>query len=133
MKIYTEEAKVEKCSRRRAPRTRPRDARVENMTDETSDTFYSCTLCQSFAPNHVCVVAPERTGLCGAYNWLDCKASYEINPDGPNQPIEKGEVPRSQCGQFKGATTSCSRPRGRRSALQLLQPHGRSHDHLRLL
>ena len=80
-----------------------RDDRVENMTDETTDTFYSCTLCQSFAPSHVCVIAPERTGLCGAYNWLDCKASYEINPEGPNQPIAKGEVLDARYGQFKGA------------------------------
>jgi acetyl-CoA synthase len=63
---------------------------LADMTDESVDTFYSCTLCQSFAPNHVCVVSPERLGLCGAYNWLDCKASYEINPTGPNQPIPKG-------------------------------------------
>ena len=47
-------------------------------------------LCQSFAPNHVCVINPERVGLCGAYNWLDCKASFEINPTGPNQPVPKG-------------------------------------------
>ena len=67
-----------------------RNRRLADMTDESVDTFYSCTLCQSFAPNHVCVVSPERLGLCGAYNWLDCKASYEINPTGPNQPISKG-------------------------------------------
>jgi acetyl-CoA synthase len=67
-----------------------RNRRLADMTDESVDTFYSCTLCQSFAPNHVCVVSPERLGLCGAYNWLDCKASYEINPTGPNQPIAKG-------------------------------------------
>ncbi len=67
-----------------------RNRRLADMTDESVDTFYSCTLCQSFAPNHVCVVSPERLGLCGAYNWLDCKASHEINPTGPNQPINKG-------------------------------------------
>jgi acetyl-CoA synthase len=67
-----------------------RDERVAGMTDETVDVFYSCTLCQSYAPNHVCIITPERLGLCGAYNWLDGKASYEINPTGPNQPIEKG-------------------------------------------
>jgi acetyl-CoA synthase len=72
------------------------------MTDETTDTFYSCTLCQSFAPSHVCVVSPERTGLCGAYNWMDCKASFEINPTGPNQPVQKGEVLDAKLGQFKG-------------------------------
>jgi acetyl-CoA synthase len=67
-----------------------RNRRLADMTDESVDTFYSCTLCQSFAPNHVCMISPERLGLCGAYNWLDCKASYEINPTGPNQPVLKG-------------------------------------------
>jgi acetyl-CoA synthase len=79
-----------------------RDERVEKMTDEDVEIFYSCTLCQSFAPNHVCSVSPERTGLCGAYNWMDCKASYEINPTGPNQPIEKGECLDPVLGQFQG-------------------------------
>ena len=79
-----------------------RDARVENMRDETTETYYSCTLCQSFAPNHVCVVSPERTGLCGAYNWMDCKASFEINPTGPNQPIQKGETMDEKLGNWKG-------------------------------
>ncbi|MGB9639420.1 MAG: CO dehydrogenase/CO-methylating acetyl-CoA synthase complex subunit beta, partial [Anaerolineales bacterium] len=36
--------------------------------------------------------SPERLGLCGAYNWLDCKASFNINPTGPNQPIRLGKV-----------------------------------------
>jgi acetyl-CoA synthase len=49
------------------------------------------------------VVSPERTGLCGAYNWMDCKASYEINTTGPNQPIDKGEVLDPVMGVFKGA------------------------------
>jgi acetyl-CoA synthase len=72
------------------------------MTDEAVETYYSCTLCQSFAPNHVCTVSPERTGLCGAYNWMDCKASFEINPTGPNQPIQKGECLDPKLGQWKG-------------------------------
>ncbi len=80
-----------------------RDARVENMRDETTETYYSCTLCQSFAPNHVCVVSPERTGLCGAYNWMDCKASNEINPTGPNQPIQKGETLDEKYGHVAGS------------------------------
>ncbi len=67
-----------------------RNRRLADLTDEAVTEFYSCTLCQSFAPNHVCVVTPQRLGLCGAYNWLDCKASFQINPTGPNQPINKG-------------------------------------------
>ncbi len=79
-----------------------RNRRLADLTDEAVDTFYSCTLCQSFAPNHVCVVTPERLGLCGAYNWLDCKASYEINPTGPNQPIPKGTCLDPVKGYFTG-------------------------------
>jgi acetyl-CoA synthase len=69
-----------------------RDARARTLTDDAVEEFYSCTLCQSFAPNHVCIVAPERLGLCGAINWLDGKAGYEITPTGPNQPVRKGAV-----------------------------------------
>jgi acetyl-CoA synthase len=79
-----------------------RDARVAGMTDETVDIYYSCTLCQSYAPNHVCIISPERLGLCGAYNWLDGKVSHEINPVGPNQPIEKGACLDASLGMYDG-------------------------------
>ncbi|MFN2230914.1 MAG: acetyl-CoA decarbonylase/synthase complex subunit alpha/beta, partial [Anaerolineae bacterium] len=79
-----------------------RNRRLADMTDESVDTFYSCILCQSFAPDHVCVISPERLGLCGAYNWLDCKASYEINPTGPNQPILKGPCIDPTLGYWEG-------------------------------
>jgi acetyl-CoA synthase len=79
-----------------------RNERIGTMTDESVEEFYSCTLCQSFAPNHVCIVSPERLGLCGAYNWLDCKASFQINPTGPNQPIRKGQVTDLVKGYFTG-------------------------------
>ncbi|MDY7076890.1 MAG: acetyl-CoA decarbonylase/synthase complex subunit alpha/beta [Chloroflexota bacterium] len=69
-----------------------RNQRLADLTDEAVDTFYDCTLCQSFAPTHVCIVSPQRLGLCGAYNWLDCKASNQINPTGPNQPVQKGKL-----------------------------------------
>ncbi len=74
---------------------------MESLTDESVDTFYSCLLCQSFAPNHVCVITPERLGLCGAYNWLDGKAAYEIDPTGPNQPLVKGECIDPVRGQWE--------------------------------
>jgi acetyl-CoA synthase len=102
VKLYTEEDKVQEIVEKARAVYGTRDARIEGMTDETTDTFYSCTLCQSFAPSHVCVISPERTGLCGSYNWMDCKAAFEINPTGPNQPVEKGEVLDAKLGQFKG-------------------------------
>ena len=70
--------------------------------NETTETFYTCTICQSYAPTHVCIITPERLGLCGAYNWLDGKAMYEINPAGPNQPIEKGACLDANLGIFEG-------------------------------
>lgn len=79
-----------------------RDARLSGLTDETVEDFYSCLLCQSFAPSHLCVVSPERLGLCGAFNWLDCKAAKEIDPTGGNQPIRKGEVIDAKLGRFAG-------------------------------
>ncbi|MDA3895239.1 MAG: acetyl-CoA decarbonylase/synthase complex subunit alpha/beta [Desulfobacteraceae bacterium] len=100
--LYTKKADVDKLTKRARAEYRTRDERVDKMTDADVDLYYSCTLCQSFAPNHVCTVSPERTGLCGAYNWMDCKASFEINPTGPNQPIEKGECLDPVLGQWKG-------------------------------
>ncbi len=100
--IYTEQKAVDEVLAQARAIYGKRDARIEGMTDETTDTFYSCTLCQSFAPSHVCVVSPERTGLCGAYNWMDCKAAFEINPTGPNQPIPKGDIQDQKLGQWKG-------------------------------
>ncbi len=79
-----------------------RNRRLESMTDESVETFYSCLLCQSFAPDHVCVITPERLGLCGAYNWLDGKAAYEIDETGPNQPILKGDCLDPVKGVWKG-------------------------------
>jgi len=100
--LYTKKEDVDKLTARARGEYKLRDQRVDSMTDESEETFYSCTLCQSFAPTHVCTVSPERTGLCGAYNWMDCKASFEINPTGPNQPIPKGECLDPKLGQWKG-------------------------------
>lgn len=102
VKIYTVQEKVDEVMDLAKKVYAERDLRLGSMTDETEDVFYSCTLCQSFAPSHVCVITPERIGMCGAYNWLDGKASYQINPTGPNQPIEKGECTDEANGYYTG-------------------------------
>ncbi len=79
-----------------------RDDRIAGMTDESVDTYYSCTICQSYAPDHVCVITPQRLGLCGAYNWLDGRANFEISPTGPNQPIAKGRTIDAGKGEWEG-------------------------------
>lgn len=89
--LYTGSDDVDRLIKEARRVYRERNLRLASLTDENVDLFYSCLLCQSFAPNHVCVITPERLGLCGAYNWLDGKAAYEIDPTGPNQPLTKGE------------------------------------------
>ena len=100
VKLFTKQADVEKLLAGAVKTFQERDERIGTMTDENVDTFYSCLLCQSFAPNHVCIITPERLGLCGAYSWLDGKASYEITPTGPNQPIAKGQALDHKLGQW---------------------------------
>jgi acetyl-CoA synthase len=90
--LVTDPAEVEKRAASARKVYDERNRRLESMTDESVDIFYSCLLCQSFAPNHVCIITPERLGLCGAYNWLDGKAAYEIDETGPNQPVKKGDI-----------------------------------------
>jgi len=102
IKIYTNPEDVATLKEKSKEVFRHRDERLKALTDEAVDTFYSCTLCQSFAPNHICAISPERPGLCGAYNWLDCKAAFEISPTGPNQPIKKGETIDERLGIWKG-------------------------------
>lgn len=69
-----------------------RDARVKGLTEEAVDVFYGCTLCQSFAPTHVCIITPERVSLCGAISWFDGRAAAKIDPYGPQFAVEKGEL-----------------------------------------
>ncbi|MBI4824340.1 MAG: CO dehydrogenase/CO-methylating acetyl-CoA synthase complex subunit beta [Nitrospirae bacterium] len=100
--IYTDEADVLKVQEEARHSYKERDHRLGGLVDEAVDTFYSCLLCQSFAPSHVCVISPERLGLCGAYNWLDCKAAFEIDPTGGNQPITKGGLLDARYGRYTG-------------------------------
>ena len=83
------------------PRYTQRDDRLASMTDESVDRYYTCILCQSFAPAHCCVVTPERLGLCGAVSWLDAKATNELDPAGPCQPIFKEGCTDERTGRYE--------------------------------
>ena len=106
--LFTDAEKVEALYPEADAAYRHRDERMGAMTDEVVDTFYSCALCQSYAPNHICIITPERLGLCGAYNWLDGKAAFEMNPHGGNQPVKKGEMLDPVAGQWKGVNAFIS-------------------------
>ena len=100
--IITDAAEAEKFRDEIAmPRYLQRDERLDSMTDESVDRYYTCILCQSFAPAHCCVVTPERLGLCGAVSWLDAKATNELDPNGPCQPIFKEGCTDERTGRFE--------------------------------
>ncbi len=100
--IVTEPSKVKALRKDLAtPIYDKRDERLKSLTDENVDKFYSCILCQSFSPSHVCVVTPERLGLCGAVSWLDAKASNELDPNGPCRVIGKGGLIDERIGKWK--------------------------------
>ncbi len=100
--LFTDEKDVVALQERAQAVYRERDERIGSLTDEAVDEFYSCALCQSFAPNHICIITPERSGLCGAYSWLDGKASFGINSAGPNRPITKGRMVDEVLGSWEG-------------------------------
>ena len=79
-----------------------RDARARGLRDEEVDTFYGCTLCQSFAPTHVCVITPQRYSNCGAISWFDGRAAAKVDPKGPIFRIDKGECVDPFKGEYTG-------------------------------
>jgi acetyl-CoA decarbonylase/synthase complex subunit beta len=80
-----------------------RDRRALGLRDEDVDEFYSCKLCQSFAPTHVCIITPERPSACGAISWLDARIAAKIDPKGPIQTVPKGRLLDPIGGEYEGA------------------------------
>ena len=96
---------AEECTKLRhelaVPAYDRRDERLTSLTDESVPVYYSCIMCQAFSPSHVCVVTPERLGLCGAVSWLDAKATNELDPEGPCQVITKERVIDENLGRYE--------------------------------
>ncbi|MGC8961653.1 MAG: CO dehydrogenase/CO-methylating acetyl-CoA synthase complex subunit beta [Candidatus Bathyarchaeia archaeon] len=101
--FITDPVKVEEMSRVARQVYEARDARARGLKDEEVDAFYGCTLCQSFAPTHVCVITPQRYANCGAISWFDGRAASRVDPKGPIFRIEVGEVLDAVKGEFSGA------------------------------
>ncbi|MDR2246287.1 MAG: CO dehydrogenase/CO-methylating acetyl-CoA synthase complex subunit beta [Treponema sp.] len=92
VKIITDPEKLKELRVQAQAAYEKRDSRLQSLTDESVEIFYNCILCQSFSPSHVCVVTPERLGLCGAVSWLDAKATNELDPNGPCKIVTKERV-----------------------------------------
>ena len=106
--LITDPEKVSSLKSEAVGRYTARDERLASLVDESVEEFYSCNLCQSFAPAHVCVVTPERLGLCGAVSWLDAKATKELDPTGPCQPIVKGTCLDQRLGKWESVDQTVS-------------------------
>jgi acetyl-CoA decarbonylase/synthase complex subunit beta len=100
--FITDPEKVEEMSKQAMEIYETRDAKARGMKDEEVDTFYGCTLCQSFAPTHMCVITPQRYSNCGSISWFDGRASAQVDPKGPVFAIEKGDVLDKEKGEFSG-------------------------------
>jgi len=79
-----------------------RDARARGMSDDEVDVFYGCSLCQSFAPTHLCVITPQRYANCGAISWFDGRATAKVDPKGPVFEIPKGALIDAVKGEYEG-------------------------------
>jgi acetyl-CoA decarbonylase/synthase complex subunit beta len=79
-----------------------RDARARGMEDSEVEVFYGCSLCQSFAPTHLCVITPQRYANCGAISWFDGRATAKIDPKGPVFEIPPGDCIDELTGEYDG-------------------------------
>ena len=79
-----------------------RDARARGMQDSEVEVFYGCSLCQSFAPTHLCVITPQRYANCGAISWFDGRATAKIDPKGPVFEIPPGDCIDELTGEYDG-------------------------------
>jgi acetyl-CoA decarbonylase/synthase complex subunit beta len=79
-----------------------RDARARGLSDDEVDVFYGCTLCQSFAPTHICVITPQRYANCGAISWFDGRATAKVDPKGPVFEVPKGKLIDPIKGEYEG-------------------------------
>lgn len=89
-----------------------RDARLRGMKDEDVDVFYGCVLCQSFAPEHMCTISPERISSCGSISWFDGRAAVKVDPKGDLIEIKKGEVIDAVKGEYSGVNEMTEKKSG---------------------
>ena len=99
--FFTDPAEVEKVAARAQEVYDRRDDRLLGLSDEDVDVFYTCTLCQTIAAGHLCVISPEHPGVCGAQDWMDTRAAVSIRPVGPNREVKKEGLIDARLGQWE--------------------------------
>ncbi len=126
--FITDPAEVEKMHPEALKIYEARDARARGMKDEEVEVFYGCTLCQSFAPTHVCVITPQRYSNCGSISWFDGRAASKVDPKGPIYEVKKGKTIDEFAGEWEGANTAVKeKSLGEVSRVQLYTAFGYPH------
>ncbi|MHC1636209.1 MAG: CO dehydrogenase/CO-methylating acetyl-CoA synthase complex subunit beta [Candidatus Methanospirareceae archaeon] len=110
--FYTEPEKVKEKVIEMRKYYEEKEKEMAGMTEENTETWYSCTLCQSFASSHVCIITPERPANCGAITWADAKSGYEMEPTGSWQPFNRGECIDPIRGEWSGANEEVEKRSG---------------------
>lgn len=110
-----------------------RDSAVAAATEEGVDGFIACIGCSPFAPDHVCVLTPERPPQCGRaygmiktgalYGWDDMSSIHHRAEHANTNsfvPCPKGELLDPAAGEWSGINETVSRlSRDRTTRVQL--------------
>lgn len=103
VKIYTDEDKVSDLLKIARSVYVERDRRSVGLVDEEVERYYACTICQSFLLNHVCIITPERLGLCGTVSYIDAEMAYELKGEASGiRPIDRGRSIDVSRGEWEG-------------------------------
>jgi len=118
-----------------------RDSAVVAATEEGVDEFIACIGCSPFAPDHVCVLTPERPPQCGRsygmiktgalYGWDDMSSIHHRAEHANTNsfvPCPKGELLDPAAGEWSGINETVNRlSRGRTARVQLHSLHEAPH------
>jgi acetyl-CoA decarbonylase/synthase complex subunit beta len=110
--FYTDDKEVDKFISQARAVYEKRDARLRGMKDEDVDVFYGCVLCQSFAPEHMCTISPERISSCGSISWFDGRAAVKVDPKGDLIEIKKGDILDEVKGEYSGVNAMTEKKSG---------------------
>lgn len=109
VKIYTDEALVTQLLEIAKTIYDERDRRLVGLIDEDVGRYYACTMCQSFLSNHVCIITPERPGLCGTVTYIDAEVAYELRGEASGiRSIERGKPIDVSRGEWDGVNKAIS-------------------------
>lgn len=105
-----------------------RSKEIASATEESVDDFITCIGCSPFAPDHVCILTPERRPQCGRpygmiktgalYGYDDMSSIHHrtlhagINSFGV---APKGELIDAEAGEWSGANVAVARLSGGRT------------------